>query len=243
MRASLEKESALDLSYYRDWVAKREGAREKDKTKRTFFVTISREYGCEGYEVATKLIDRLNKRSDKGWSLFTHKNLEEMAASDEMDADMVHAVTEMRWSFKDWFVDALVPKYLKSPSSKVFEKIKNLTLNLADKGNCVFLGGGAQVVTHRLDPKKFLGIHIRIGAAHAWRVNHIESISNFPREEAEKTLEIHQDARNEFIEDFTGLDASDPALYHVIFNNAKNGPDVMVDMIEKYLELNGVFDD
>ena len=242
MRASHEKEAVLDLTYYRDWVAKREKARESDKTKRTFFVTISREFGCEGYEVATGLVERLNSRSERGWSLFTHMNLEEMAGSDEMDTNMVHEVSEKRWSFQDWFADSLVPKYLQSPSSKVFEKMRNLALNLADKGNCVFLGGGAQVITHRLDPKKFLGVHIRIAASYPWRLCQVEEMYKMSRGEAENHLKDHQDSRDKFIADFTGLNAADPALYHLTFNNAKNDPELMVDMIEKYLEELGVFD-
>ena len=54
-------------------------------------MTLSREYGCEGYEVATGLVEVTQyNRSERGWSLFTHMNLEEMAGSDDMDTNMVH---------------------------------------------------------------------------------------------------------------------------------------------------------
>ena len=45
------------------------------------------------------------------------------------------------------------------------------------------------------------------------------------RSEAENLLRGHQDSRDKFIADFTGLNAADPALYHLTFNNAKNGPE------------------
>ena len=42
MTDPLVREVTLDLSFYRDWVAKREKALDKDKKKPTFFVTLSR---------------------------------------------------------------------------------------------------------------------------------------------------------------------------------------------------------
>jgi hypothetical protein len=242
MKPTHVRETVLDLSYYRDWVAKREADRQKDAQKRTYFISLSREYGCQGYDVATALLDKLNAREDTGgWSLFTHQNLEEMAGSPELGAEMIHDVMEHRWSFQDWFVDSLVPKYMQSYSSKTFERMRNLTLNLADKGNVIFLGGGAQVITHRLDPKKFCGLHFRIIASDPWRIHQVEEIFDLPRDKAEGQIDELQDARNKFIKDFTGFDVNDPALYHVWFNNAKNNPEEMSEMIIRYLGLQGAF--
>ncbi len=159
MRDSHFDGAVLDMKFYRDWVAKRKQDIDGDKDKKTFFITVSREYGCEGYDLAAGLVEKIG--SD--WSLFTHKTIDEIIASKENEAvETVRAVSEQRWSFKDWFVDALVPKYLQSMSSKVFESERNAIFNLVEKGNCVILGAGAQAITHLLDPRKFCGIHIRI---------------------------------------------------------------------------------
>lgn len=242
MRGPHLKEATLDLSFYRDWVSRRKKEREKDVKKPTFFVTISREFGCEGYEFALKLVEKLNERHDGQWNLFTRKMIEEIASGEDILPEMVHEISEKRWSFKDWFVDALVPTYLQSPSSHVFKKMRNLILNLADKGNCVILGGGSQIVTHRLDPKKFFGVHIRVVASHEWRLKRIGEIDKLTRDAAEHTMRARQDSRDKFILDFTGLNAGDPSMYSLIFNNARNDAELMANTVVEYLRLNGAFD-
>jgi len=238
MRAANVQETVLDLNFYRDWVAKRAEALEGKKSARTVFVTISREFGCEGYGVATALTDKINQVCESPWSLFTHQVIDKMIVSEEIDTDMVQRVSENRWSFKDWFVDALVPNYLQSESSQVFDKMRNIILNLADKGNCVILGAGSQVITQRLDPKKFLGLHIRIQAPYSWRLKRVEEIFSLDRVEAENLLRGRQNSRDDFISDFTNMNAADLSLYHLVVNNAKNSPDEIATLITRYLEIN-----
>lgn len=237
MRGSDEKEATLGLSYYRDWVAKREKVIEKDKKKAVNFITISREFGCEGFELAEKLVEKINAIKGAQWNLFTRKMIEEACATGPLEAQDIHAISEKRWTFKDWFVDALVPRYLQSGSSVVFLRMRNMILNLVDKGNCVILGGGSQILTQNLDPKKFHGLHIRIVASYNWRLNRIESLYSLQREEAENMLRARQDARDKFIADFTSLNAADVSLYHIIFNNARNTPEMMADVILEYMKV------
>lgn len=238
MREPHFEEAVLDLNFYRDWVAKREKALEKEKPQKTFFVTISREYGCEGYDFAEKLIEKINERAETHWNLFTHKMIEDaVAAAEKTEPEFVRNISEKRWKFSDWFVDALVPRYLQSPSSHVFEGMRNVILNLADKGNCVILGSGAQIITHMLDPKKFAAVHVRITASYKWRLNRIEDLFKLNRVEAENLLHAKEKARAKFVRDFTGLDSDDPSLYNIMFNNARNTPDLMANVILRYLEM------
>ncbi|MBI5814056.1 MAG: cytidylate kinase-like family protein [Nitrospinae bacterium] len=241
MRDPHEKEAILDISFYRDWVAKRQKSLEKEKKKTAFFITISREFGCEGYELAQKLVEQIGGKGQQ-WSLFTRKMIEEACANENMEATDVHEISEKRWTFKDWFVDALVPKYLQSHSSVVFQRMRNMILNLVDKGNCVILGAGSQIITQNLDPKKFFGLHIRITASNAWRLNRTEQVFKVSRGEAEDMLKARQDSRDEFIADFTGLDAGDQSLYHITFNNARNDSDMMARLIVEYMRLNNILE-
>lgn len=235
------KESTLDLSFYRDWAAKREKALEKDKGKTVYFVTVSREFCCEGYDFSTALIERINKRSSTEWSLFTRRMIDEMISSDNIPVEMVQQVSEKRWRFSDWFIDALVPDYLQSQSTHVYKNMRNLILNLAHKGNCVILGSAGQILLQALDPDKFHGVHVRLTAPYEWRVRHVERMYGMNRDEAEHTLRARQSARDRFISDFTGRNSSDPALYDIIFNNARNTPAHMADVIVEDLALRGAF--
>ncbi|VAX24101.1 hypothetical protein MNBD_NITROSPINAE03-900 [hydrothermal vent metagenome] len=237
------KKTTLDLSFYRDWIARREKALEKNRIKPTFFVTISREFGCEGYDLATTLVEKINKKAGSPWPLFTRSMIDEMIAKGDVLPDMVKNVSEKRWSFKDWFIDALVPDYLQSSSFQVYEGTRNLIFNFIEKGNCVILGSGSQTISSGLDPGKFNGVHIRLVAPYNWRLARIGRMYKCSRGEAEKTIKERQGLRDKFISDFTGMDATDLSLYNIIFNNAKNTPDHMADLIVEELRLKSAFKD
>jgi len=237
------KKTTLDLSFYRDWIARREKALEKDRVKPTFFVTISREFGCEGYDLATALVEKINKKARSPWPLFTRNMIDEMIAKGDILPDMVKNISEKRWSFKDWFIDALVPDYLQSNSSRVYEGTRNLIFNFIAKGNCVILGSGSQIIASGLDPGKFRGVHIRLTAPYDWRLARIGRINKCSHDEAEKTIKERQGLRDNFISDFTGMDAADLSLYDIVFNNAKNTLGHMADMIVEDLRLKGAFND
>lgn len=235
-------DTVLDLNFYRDWLAHRQKARAKDKTRASRFVTISREFGCEGFEIAEKLVARLSEETGTDWNLFTRSQIEQLIGNDKIAPEMIHEVSETPWSFKDWFVDALVPDYLQSPSTQVFEKMRKLILNLADKGDCVILGAGSQVITQRLDPKKFFGAHIRVVASHLWRTRRMERLQKLGRADAEKMLRERQDSRDKFMADFTNFHAADPSLYHLIFNNARNEASIIAETVVAYLRIHGQLD-
>jgi hypothetical protein len=233
-------EEVIDLNFYRDWIARRKKERDSDK-KKTFFVTISRDFGCEGWELAEKLIERLNHQAPGKWSSFTRKMIETIVADEQLDPEMIHEISEKKWSLKDWFVDALVPGYLQSDSSHVFRKMKYFILNLADKGNCVILGSGAQVITHNLDPEKFFGVHIRVTAPDIWKMRRVMEVFKLDRGQAEKKLKENQGTRDHFMADFTGYEATDASLYTMVLNNARCSSDDMAEMIFQYLKAQGAF--
>ncbi|MDH4184750.1 MAG: cytidylate kinase-like family protein [Nitrospinota bacterium] len=241
MKASHFPERVVDLNFYRDWIAKRRAEEGLALKKRTFFVTISRDYGCEGWDLAEKLMEKLNREAPGKWSLFTRQMIEHIVSDEELDPEMIHQISEKKWSFKDWFVDALVPDYLQSQSSHVFRKMKNFILNLADKGNCVILGAGAQAITHRLDPEKFFGVHIRVTAPDVWKLRRVEHVFKLNREAAERKLKENQDTRDKFMADFTGYNSHETGLYTLVFNNAVTSSDMMAEMIIHYLKLQRAF--
>ena len=69
MRDQIFDKTALDINFYRDWVAKREEALTKKGDKKTFFVTVSREFGCNGYDMAVKLVEKINATALSPWTL------------------------------------------------------------------------------------------------------------------------------------------------------------------------------
>jgi len=227
----------LEQEKYQEWLDER--AKAIETMKKSLFVTISREYGCDAYPTAIKLSEMLNAKRRGTWFVFSHPIIERLVSDEKLGAPLIDQVSEKRYTFVNWFLDGLVPDYLQSPQSQAFERTRTLILNLAEKGNCIIVGGGAQIITRELDPAKFHGIHIRLIGSFSARVMSVMQKFGLDRGDAEKHVQKYQDARNKFIEDFTGRSAEDNSLYHVIYNNDWNDSDTIAKSIFSYIELKG----
>ncbi len=227
----------LDVEKYNSWLEKRNKAAASDSKK--YFVTISREYGCDGYSVAHKLNELLEEKRKGSWFTFTHPIMEKMVGDKKLSAQLIHSESEKRYSFVNWFVDGLVPDYLQSKQSQAFERMKTVILSLAERGNCIIIGGGASIISRELDPARFVGLHIRLVGSYTVRVQNIMRKYNLDRGQAESIVDSKQYARAKFVEDFTGRKAADPTLYHITFNNDLNNAEMIAKTALFYMNMHG----
>lgn len=231
----------LETDLYNKWLAERASADEKKPSR---FITISREFGCDGYPTALRLNELLaEKYPDTRWFIFSRATLEKIISDDDLGAELIHKISETRYSFVQWFFDGIVPEYIQSPHLKVFERLRTLILNLAVKGNAIFVGGGGQIITNRLISSRFRGIHVRIIGSHEFKVRSVMNKFNVNRGDAENQLKEKQSARDKFIQDFTWQTANDDSLYHLIINNQWNGSEIIAKTILSYMELLGFFEE
>ncbi len=234
------KELVFDHKKYHTWLKEREKAIET--MDKSLFVTISREFGCDGYPTAEKLSELLNANRRGLWLVFSHPILEKLIEDEKLGAPLIHKVSEKRYTFVNWFLDGLVPDYLQSPQSQAFERMRTTILNLAEKGNCIIVGSAAQIITRELDPSKFSGIHIRLVGTFRARVMSVMQKFGLDRGDAEKFIENKQFARDDFVEDFTGRSVTDPTLYHLTFNNDLSNKDMIAKSIYSFMKLRDAFD-
>lgn len=234
------KEPLFDQKKYGAWLDERAAAVET--MRKSLFITISREFGCDGYPAAEKLCELLNSNRKGSWLVFSHPILAKLVEDEKLGAHLMHKVSEKRYTFVNWFLDGLVPEYLQSPQSQAFERMRTSILNLAEKGNCVIVGAGAQIITRELDPSKFLGIHVRLVGSFPARVMSVMQKFNLNRGDAENLIEKKQFARDRFVEDFTGRSVNDPTLYHLTINNDLSDTDIIAKAVYAFMELKGAVD-
>ena len=233
------KDQIFDQKKYDAWLEERAAAVET--MDKSLFITISREFGCDAYPTAERLSELIKKQRKGSWLVFSHPILTKLVGDERLGAPLMHEVSEKRYTFVNWFLDGLVPEYLQSPQSQAFERMRTSILNLAEKGNCIILGAGAQIITRELDPSKFLGVHIRLVGSFPARVMSVMQKFDMDRGDAEKFIEKKQFARDRFVEDFTGRSVNDPTLYHLTINNDLSNSDIIAKTIHSYLEHKGAF--
>ncbi|HOK29623.1 MAG TPA: cytidylate kinase-like family protein [bacterium] len=209
-------------------------------------VTISREVGSGGDEVAHRLCEVL------GYRYFDKELMTEVAVKMGISEEEVIDYSEDSYKLRS-FIDNLFRR--REPLATITVKGKNssgeithmtevldeeraLKLiqrtieRLREIGNVVIVGRGSQVILR--DAPGVL--HIRIVAPVEQRIGRIMLNRSLTRNEARDYMETKDRASSEYLRRFYGVDWSDPSLYHLVINMGRWNTDEAVDIIHTALE-------
>lgn len=182
-------------------------------------ITISRECGSRGYEVASLLC------KETGFDLFHNEILEAMIETSKNSRILLETLDEKRMNIVDDIVSNFVNEHHLWPDeySKLLFKI--LT-TIGEHGNAVILGRGANCVLHN---KKTL--RVRIVAPLQARWDYIKKTLSLSKEDARRYI-VNMDAnRNAFVKRYFNSDANDPANYDLMLNTGALTVDKVVGVI------------
>lgn len=177
------------------------------------FVTISREYGCGGYETAVALA-RLLTAKGKKWIAFDRKVIESIMQDMGVSRKLAETLTTQTQSQMATFFNSIFASYPPQVSvhRKLAETIRTLTMN----GYVIIVGRGGNIIARDL-PK---GFHVRLVAPMDWKIARIAKITGKKQKEAEKIILEKSAARENFYREIMKFDPADPFHYDMIINNA-----------------------
>jgi peroxiredoxin/cytidylate kinase len=205
---------------------KPEGPKEQAQMVSPTVITISRQIGSGGDEIAQHISQML------GWSYVDKALVVEVGRSlGYHEADIVDFCED------NYRVQSLVDKLMlwRKPANLSFttegnvhirealdEKqclitVRTIIQNLASKGNIVIVGRGGQAIL-----KQKVGVlHVRVIAPQAARVHRIMYTMNVTEEEALKLISENDKASSEYLQRFYSIDWDDSANYDIVLNTAK----------------------
>lgn len=192
-------------------------------------ITVSREFGCEAYPMTLCLKEIMEKRTGQPWTIMDKALLEEVARHHNLSEDLIHNLGEKKSRIIDEVL-ATFSSHWKSDKDH-FRMLCKYVFSLAEKGNSIIVGRGSNIVTQKLKNC----YHFRLYASHAFKVASIARRLEIPAEEAETVVEKNQKQRDAFIHDYFNLDPRDLKFYHLVFNNDKNSPERIAQMIAEYV--------
>jgi cytidylate kinase len=179
-------------------------------------VTIAREYGSGGADIAQLLADRL------GWKLLDRCLVEKIAQAARVEPRVAQAYDERP---DPWF-DRLARAFwqggglraaLPGPGLDVFDanKVASLTQSLIEEaatmGNCVIVGRASQCILQgRSDT-----FHVFIYAPRAERLRRVRK-RHASLAEAEETLDVRDRERAAYVRSFYNQDWTNRHLYHLM---------------------------
>jgi cytidylate kinase len=186
----------------------------------TNVITISRECGSQGQEVAQKLSDQT------GFDLFHHEILEAMIHTSKNSKALLETLDERGMNIVDDIVSALVHEHHLWPDeySKLLLKILN---TIGKHGNAIILGRGSNCALKKLNT-----LRVRIVAPDLLRRENIQKTRDLSPDDAQKVM-ISTDAnRSAFVKRYFNSDANDPANYDLILNTGTLCVDKAVQVIQ-----------
>jgi len=182
-------------------------------------ITIEREYGCGGGEIAHKIADRL------GWKLWDQLLTCEIAKLIDCDSAEIRCREErvdplyyrlfksiMRGSFEG---SANVHRLKLLDADSIFRLTERVVQRAASAGNCVIVGRGAQYFLHDRDDT----VHAFLYAPREDKVRRLIS-GGMGEADAEGAVDTVDHERAAFVDKYFRMEWPNRSLYHAMLNTA-----------------------
>ncbi len=183
-------------------------------------ITISRESGSQGYEVAILLCQQI------GFDLFHNEIIDAMVEISKNSRVLLETLDERSMNIVDDIVSNFVNQHHLWPDeySKLLFKI--LT-TIGKHGKAVVLGRGANCVLHYPNM-----LRVRVVAPMAVRRNFIQHSHDLNMDDAQKHLVSKDANRAAFVKRYFNCDINDPSNYDLILNTGTLSVERAVQVIK-----------
>lgn len=172
-------------------------------------ITISREPGSGGSEIARRLSKALNM------DLIGGQIIQHVADSAKMSRKVIESLDEKEVTFRDTLLMSLFGESRPWPA----DYLKHLTRvigTIGAFGNVIIVGRGANFILPKEKTFK-----VRIIAPLEFRIKYIMDDSGYTRAEAEQYVVKRENNGKAFIRKYYNVDVADPKYYDIIINTEK----------------------
>lgn len=201
-------------------------------------LTISREFGCEGYPVAERLRELMMQRTGDEWVLIDKAILEVVAQRHNISEDILQHLGEKNHTL-DEVLATFSPRW--KSDQEYFHMLCRHVISLAEQGNVIIVELGGGIITRHIENS----YHFRLYGSMDFKISTIVRRLNIEPEAAEKLILKQQKQRDHFHRDFLNQDAHDPALYDMLFNNERIQPAriarTIADFVTEEIHANPVY--
>lgn len=196
------------------WISVQEHLSQEPQPEPRLTITISRQFGCEGYPLAESLEALLEERTGEPWTVFDKALLERVSRETHLSEQRLGNIGDDSQILDN--LANMIPGW--RTHSEAYELLARYIVRIAREGNAIIVGRGGAVVVQSL-PNCF---HFRLEAPHEHRVQSIQQRLGLGRDKAEALVVEQQQGRERFIERFLHCSMADTRYYNAVFNTAKN---------------------
>ena len=178
-------------------------------------ITISRESGGGAHAFAERLVEFLqphNPPNAPPWTIFDRNLMEEVLHDHQLPERLAQYMPEDRVLELDDIMDELFGLH---PSSwTLVEQTAETILRLAEVGNVIILGRGANIITAKLPHV----IHLRMIGSLKRRIENMQRFEALRLKDATERIQREDLGRQRYVKKHFNKDINDPLLYHAVIN-------------------------
>jgi cytidylate kinase len=212
----------------RNWEINREQSQKRKAEEEPFlkfFLTISREAGCGGEEIADQIAIRT------GFQKYDKELLDHMVKQGDLRRQLYETLDDKTVGW----IESVISAISFGPtvdSEEYFHRLCHAVLAICHNSHAIILGRGANSIL----PRK-CGLSIRLVAPKEFRVKHYAARCGIDMKAAQKELYTIEKQRGQFIENYFGRFAYDPRRFDIVINISQFELDRLVDMIVKAIKV------
>lgn len=203
-------------------------------------ITISREYGTNGLEIAQKLTHVINERNNrlelpgKEWRYISKEILVNAARELNMTKELADQLSEAIHVDLFSSLTQFMSDDFYSTNTKVKNTIAKIIHSFAVQGHVVIVGRAAEAIVKDIRQS----IRVKVAAPLDYRVKVVSETEHLSMSEARKKCHEQDKKRQQFRHYFEG-DHPDIEYFDITFNNKNLSDDEIVEMILIVAETRG----
>jgi cytidylate kinase len=214
MKGSTASDGYFDLINSHWWEARSSGKKGPGGS-RLDVVTISRQAGSGSHVVAEALVAKLQADAPKEappWTIFDGNLVEKVLEDHDLPAQLAPFMPEDRKSEMSDTLDGLFGQ--KATSWTLVKETAETILHLAEVGNVILIGRGANIITAKLES----AFHVRLVGSLEKRIDHLMDYKHLSPPEAKEYARAEDLGRARYVKKYYAADIEDPLLYDLVIN-------------------------
>jgi cytidylate kinase len=191
-------------------------------------VTISRMAGCGAVHVAEKLANYLQEHAPTPgvkWTIFDRQLMAKVLEDHKLPRHLEKILPEDRASRVQYLLADIF--HVHPSENTMLKLIAETILQLAELGNVIIVGRGANIVTAKLPHV----LHVRLVAELDDRIERVAREQQKTLDEARHYVQDEDPARTRYIKSYLNADINDPLRYHMVINTSRIDYDNAARMI------------
>lgn len=178
-------------------------------------ITVSRQSGCGAHAFGIGLSAYLQQHLPGGmkpWTLFDRDLVSAVLEDHHMPARLGNFMPEDRVSQLNDIIEDLFS--LHPPSEMLVRRTSETILRLAEMGNVIIVGRGANIVTARMPGM----LHLRLISSLEKRSENMQRFEGLSRRAALARIATEDRGRRRYVKKYFARNIDDPLLYHLVIN-------------------------